>query len=217
MWAILPISPEVRPRRQRQSHRPPLIGRILARPGAPKDRGHDFAPRNGPTHACGANASAPKPAFALHHARHAWWRGALPGRILGAMDECCAALARLTSPHSLRSPHGPQIVSRPMAPKKRSAAQLAAAGRGSKATAAKHSHPPAAAEPVHESNDDVQDMQVDSPTDDPVGRRIDDVLTTAQTFNVAGFGKVRIGAPVHPICGSPCVRHALCERVECTR
>ena len=44
--------------------------------------------------------------------------------------------------------------------------------------------------PVLESNDEVQSMEVDDPADDPVGRRIDDVPTTAQTFNVAGFGMV---------------------------
>ena len=35
-------------------------------------------------------------------------------------------------------------------------------------------------------------MMVDDQTEDPVGRRIDDVLTTAQTFDVAGFGEVRL-------------------------
>ena len=48
-----------------------------------------------------------------------------------------------------------------------------------------------AEEPVLESNDEPQGMQLDDATDDPVGRRIDDVLTTAQTFDVAGFGEVR--------------------------
>ena len=43
-----------------------------------------------------------------------------------------------------------------------------------------------------EPNNEVQEMQqLDEPTDDPVGRRIDDVLTTAQTFDVAGFGEVQ--------------------------
>ena len=37
-------------------------------------------------------------------------------------------------------------------------------------------------EPLLESNDDVQPMQDDDSTDDPIGRRIDDVLTTAQTL-----------------------------------
>ena len=36
-----------------------------------------------------------------------------------------------------------------------------------------------AEEPVLESNDEPQGMQLDDATDDPVGRRIDDVLTTA--------------------------------------
>ena len=40
--------------------------------------------------------------------------------------------------------------------------------------------------PALESHDEVD---LDDSTDDPVGRRIDDVLTTAQTFDdVAGFG-----------------------------
>ena len=38
---------------------------------------------------------------------------------------------------------------------------------------------------------------------DPVGRRIDDVLTTAQTFDVAGFGEVQpqpiAVAAAHPL------------------
>ena len=64
-----------------------------------------------------------------------------------------------------------------------------------KAARARGAAAAAAADPVLESNDEVQDMQLDNPTDDPVGRRIDDVLTTAQTFDVAGFGEV----PTRPL------------------
>ena len=42
-----------------------------------------------------------------------------------------------------------------------------------------------------ESNDERLMQPLDEPTDDPVGRRIDAVLTTMQRFNVAGFGNVR--------------------------
>ena len=69
-----------------------------------------------------------------------------------------------------------------------------------KAARARGAAAAAAADPVLESNDEVQDMQLDNPTDDPVGRRIDDVLTTAQTFDVAGFGEV----PTRPLCPRLC-------------
>jgi hypothetical protein len=78
-----------------------------------------------------------------------------------------------------------------MPPKRRSPAQLAAAGRGSKTTAAKHHRTAAGEGPVIESNDERLMQPLDEPTDDPVGRRIDAVLTTMQRFNVAGFGNVR--------------------------
>ena len=63
--------------------------------------------------------------------------------------------------------------------------------RGAHAAAAADAEQP----PALESNDEVD---LDDSTDDPVGRRIDDVLTTAQTFDVAGFGKVRSLWPAHP-------------------
>ncbi len=45
-----------------------------------------------------------------------------------------------------------------------------------------------AAQPVLELNEQAADA-----TDDvePIGRRIDDILTTKDTFDVAGFGQVR--------------------------
>ena len=99
--------------------------------------------------------------------RGPWWRGACMGPIRRAMAKCCAALVFVASADPGRSSHIPQIVSRPMPPKKRSAAQLAAASKGSKATAAKHRRIPAAAaeEPVLESNGEVQGMLLDEPTD----------------------------------------------------
>ena len=108
-----------------------------------------------------------------------------------AMTECCVALAHLAPADPGRSPRNPQIVSHPMPPKRRSPAQLAAAGRGSKTTAAKHHRTAAGEGPVIESNDERLMQPLDEPTDDPVGRRIDAVLTTMQRFNVAGFGNVR--------------------------
>ena len=55
------------------------------------------------------------------------------------------------------------------------------AGRRSQASSCRSSSL-LANEPLLESNDDVQPMQDDDSTDDPIGRRIDDVLTTAQTL-----------------------------------
>ena len=46
-------------------------------------------------------------------------------------------------------------------------------------------------EPVLELNEPDADAAESNDEADPTGRRIDDILTTADTFNVAGFGEVR--------------------------
>jgi len=46
-------------------------------------------------------------------------------------------------------------------------------------------------EPVLELNEPATDVAESNDEAEPTGRRIDDILTTADTFNVAGFGEVR--------------------------
>ena len=41
------------------------------------------------------------------------------------------------------------------------------------------------------ADDDAQRMRVDDLADDPVGRHIDNVITTWKSFDVAGFGQVQ--------------------------
>ena len=69
--------------------------------------------------------------------------------------------------------------------KKKNPKCQAAGGKGSRPRRGAHAAAAAVAErpPALESNNEGD---VDC-TDDPVGRRIDDVFTTAQTFNVAGL------------------------------
>jgi len=44
---------------------------------------------------------------------------------------------------------------------------------------------------VLELNEPATDVAESNDEAEPTGRRIDDILTTADTFNVAGFGEVR--------------------------